>query len=316
MWSHLFDGLQRFSELFVCRRCAGAACLPSCQLQVRDVHRITENCEFGLLRCTKPFKFTSNPWVIYWFLNSDQDLEVHDSCEVKPSESWCVMFPGMFEEVTSVSTLCTAQVLDKDGARLSGSESSSWALCDVGKRRWRHHGLWYFCICHFFSTDEVRTSLRCAVKPEPPFKVQVTNMGDFYNITWDHSNQVDCLIYMVRIREADGFSEVTCMEKARLHVHTCCRPPVTPLFCHRSQFTPFPRTESASSWIIRGCSHESTILLTSKPKCVPVTSIKVPGVSGAPLQNSGPQELLTSYIQAWIQTVRQAGHHTYVLVYS
>ncbi|XP_029695018.1 interleukin 21 receptor, tandem duplicate 1 isoform X2 [Takifugu rubripes] len=106
----------------------------------------------------------------------DQGDEVNDSCEVKPSESWCVMFPFGFELFTSTSTMCTAQVLDEDGARISGSESSSWALCDV-------------------------------VKPEPPSQVQVTNMDDFYNITWDHSNQQDCLTYMVRIREANGFSE-------------------------------------------------------------------------------------------------------------
>lgn len=62
----------------------------------------------------------------------DLDIEVNGSCEVKPSESWCVMTPLLFDEVLSVSTECDARATDGDGATLD--QSPSWDLCNVGKR--------------------------------------------------------------------------------------------------------------------------------------------------------------------------------------
>lgn len=45
------------------------------------------------------------------------------------------------------------------------------------------------------------------MKPLPPVDVQVTNTGRFYNVTWDHDNQEDCLTYRVRIRESKDLSK-------------------------------------------------------------------------------------------------------------
>lgn len=58
-----------------------------------------------------------------------------------------------------------------------------------------------------------------AVKPEPPSEVQVANMEGFYNVTWNHVNQEDCLTYEVRIREAKKSSTVTCGDKPQEHGH-------------------------------------------------------------------------------------------------
>lgn len=69
--------------------------------------------------------------------NSDEDLQVDGSCEVKPSQSWCIMSPEMFNFVASVSTLCSARVTDGDGEAVTSSESPPWYLCDVGKGRRR-----------------------------------------------------------------------------------------------------------------------------------------------------------------------------------
>ncbi len=65
---------------------------------------------------------------------SDGDFDVIGSCEVKPPQSWCVMYPEMLDEVTSVGTVCTATVRRYgDQVIMNASESSSWELCDVGK---------------------------------------------------------------------------------------------------------------------------------------------------------------------------------------
>lgn len=74
-----------------------------------------------------PFKST------FFCFTSDQGAEVNDSCEVGPSQSWCVMNPVMFDDVLSVTTSCVARAADGDGAAVSGEDPSSWALCDVGK---------------------------------------------------------------------------------------------------------------------------------------------------------------------------------------
>ncbi|XP_070691699.1 interleukin-21 receptor-like [Pempheris klunzingeri] len=109
----------------------------------------------------------------------DGELEVTGSCEVKPPESWCVMYPEMLYEIASIGTTCTGTVARQgDQEIMHASESSSWDLSDV-------------------------------VKPLPPVDVQVTNSDGFYNITWDKDqmNQDDCLIYSVRVRNSKDLSK-------------------------------------------------------------------------------------------------------------
>lgn len=120
--------------------------------------------QFGFLRGAKAFDIYPclvTRWSLTYF-NSKDDIEVNMSCEVQPSQSWCVMFPVMFEEVTSVGTVCAAQATDKDGVAINGSESSGWALCDVGKRCRRHGDLRHFPARHFFWADLQNFSLMCS----------------------------------------------------------------------------------------------------------------------------------------------------------
>ncbi|XP_041799317.1 interleukin 21 receptor, tandem duplicate 1 [Chelmon rostratus] len=106
-----------------------------------------------------------------------EDLEANGNCTIKPPQSWCVMYPDMFDDIASVGTVCNATASQQgDREIMSPSESSSWALSDV-------------------------------VKPAPPFDVQLTNTEGFYNITWHHDNKEDCLKYMVRVRESADLSK-------------------------------------------------------------------------------------------------------------
>nr|XP_046256303.1 interleukin 21 receptor, tandem duplicate 1 isoform X2 [Scatophagus argus] len=102
---------------------------------------------------------------------SDGELEVNGTCEVSPPQTWCVMYPEMLDTVASIGTICNATVSRQgDKEIMITSELSTWALSDV-------------------------------VKPQPPFNVQVTDTEGFFNITWDHSNQDDCLMYRVRLQQ-------------------------------------------------------------------------------------------------------------------
>uniref|UniRef100_A0A8C4EKS1 Fibronectin type-III domain-containing protein n=1 Tax=Dicentrarchus labrax TaxID=13489 RepID=A0A8C4EKS1_DICLA len=106
----------------------------------------------------------------------DEDLVVTGSCEVKPPQSWCVMYPEDLYMIAGFGTRCTSSASQGDQVIMNTNESSSWALTDV-------------------------------VKPLPPFDVQVTNTLEFYNITWDHNNKEDCLTYTVRLRESKDLSK-------------------------------------------------------------------------------------------------------------
>lgn len=65
---------------------------------------------------------------------SDGDLTVNGTCEVKPPQSWCMMYPELLYEVAGVGTMCTARVSQEgDRVIMSANESSIWALSDVGK---------------------------------------------------------------------------------------------------------------------------------------------------------------------------------------
>lgn len=60
---------------------------------------------------------------------------VNGSCEVKSPMSWCLMnLTDILDEVASVETQCTARVSQHGSQEiLQASESSTWALSDVGK---------------------------------------------------------------------------------------------------------------------------------------------------------------------------------------
>ncbi|KAI3361326.1 hypothetical protein L3Q82_013504 [Scortum barcoo] len=108
---------------------------------------------------------------------SGEYFDAVGSCEVKPPQSWCIMYPENLDDVASIGTTCTVTVSRQgDEETINVDESSSWDLSDV-------------------------------VKPLPPVDVQVTNTDGFYNITWDHNNQEDCLTYRVRIRDSTDLSK-------------------------------------------------------------------------------------------------------------
>lgn len=68
------------------------------------------------------------------FVCSDTQLEVNGICEVKPPQSWCVMYPDLLYEVASIGTTCTAKVSQQgDQIIVNQTESSSWELSEVGK---------------------------------------------------------------------------------------------------------------------------------------------------------------------------------------
>ncbi|KAK5862058.1 hypothetical protein PBY51_017490 [Eleginops maclovinus] len=100
----------------------------------------------------------------------------HGSCEVKPPQSWCVVHSEQFEEITYLETYCTTTVSQQGVDRVLVNASEPWGLGYV-------------------------------VKPQRPIDVQVRNTDGFYNITWDHINTVDCLIYRVCVRESKNLSK-------------------------------------------------------------------------------------------------------------
>ncbi|XP_008279312.1 interleukin 21 receptor, tandem duplicate 1 [Stegastes partitus] len=104
---------------------------------------------------------------------TDLDLQVNGSCVIEPSPSWCEMILDRLYEVASVGVKCTTTVRQQ-GERgvMAASESSTWVLSDV-------------------------------VKPPPPFSVQVADVDEVYNITWDSNTSIFYgLTYMIRIRES------------------------------------------------------------------------------------------------------------------
>uniref|UniRef100_A0A3Q1ETM1 Interleukin-21 receptor-like n=1 Tax=Acanthochromis polyacanthus TaxID=80966 RepID=A0A3Q1ETM1_9TELE len=101
----------------------------------------------------------------------DEILVANSSCVITPPSSGCEMILETLYEVAFVGSACTTTVSEQDNQVMTNSESSTWALSDV-------------------------------VKPSPPFNVQVTNMDEFYNITWDSRKSLCELKYMVRIRES------------------------------------------------------------------------------------------------------------------
>ncbi|KAA8591828.1 interleukin 21 receptor, tandem duplicate 1 [Etheostoma spectabile] len=143
------------------------------------VHRITSLCNVtcstdydALLNCSCSGALPTHSYSVK-VMCRDEEREVSGSCEVKPPQSWCIMYPEDLYEVANLETICTATVSQE---LMNTSESSSWSLCNV-------------------------------VKPLPPVDVKVTNTDGFYNITWDHANNKDCLTYIVRVRESKDLSK-------------------------------------------------------------------------------------------------------------
>lgn len=147
------------------------------------VHGVTALCNVtcstnykDTLNCSCSDPLPTSP-VLVKVICSDEELEITGSCEVKPPQSWCVMTPhGLFSAAT-VGTMCTATASQQgDQILINADESPSWALCDV-------------------------------VKATPPVSVTVTSTDGCYNVSWDHDNKEDILIYRVRVRESKDLSK-------------------------------------------------------------------------------------------------------------
>ncbi|XP_034553953.1 interleukin 21 receptor, tandem duplicate 1 [Notolabrus celidotus] len=132
--------------------------------------------------------------------SDDSGLEANGSCQITPTQSWCVMYPDNMDDVTFVGTMCTAMVTQQ-GGDVQMNESSVWELSHV-------------------------------VKTLPPFDVQMTDSDGFYNITWEHDNGDNLLTYRVRIRESSDLSKdpallSTAKAKHFLFKHMKLQPHVT-----------------------------------------------------------------------------------------
>ncbi|XP_061802395.1 interleukin 21 receptor, tandem duplicate 1 [Nerophis lumbriciformis] len=108
---------------------------------------------------------------------SDGEHPLVVSCQVRPPQSWCVVYTEALYDIAAIGTECTASVKRRGGPAddVTACQSSSWALSDV-------------------------------VKPLAPSNVRVLSAGGFYNITWDEgSNKTDTrLVYRLRIRANRG----------------------------------------------------------------------------------------------------------------
>lgn len=68
---------------------------------------------------------------------SDGEFEAVDACEVKPPQSWCMMYPAVLSDVASIGTTCTGKATQQGDQVIENvSESTSWELSDVGKLNW------------------------------------------------------------------------------------------------------------------------------------------------------------------------------------
>ncbi|KAM4600324.1 interleukin 21 receptor, tandem duplicate 1 [Polymixia lowei] len=147
---------------------------------------IQEVTPFCNVTCTTDYKRSLNcscsdtvptfPILLEAICREFPEDDVKGSCEIKPPQSWCSMEPENFELNASIGTKCTASVnYHGSPVRTNVSDSTSWDLSDM-------------------------------VKPRQPFKVQVTNKDEFFNITWEIDDYLDeCLNYRVRIKENRDF---------------------------------------------------------------------------------------------------------------
>ncbi|XP_061770959.1 interleukin 21 receptor, tandem duplicate 1 [Nerophis ophidion] len=112
---------------------------------------------------------------------SDGELHLVDSCQVRPPQSWCVMYTEELYDIAAIGTTCTTSVKRSGGAAddVTACQSSRWALSD-------------------------------AVKPGAPSNVRVLSAGEWYNITWDEgSTRMDTsLVYRLHIRANQGLPQL------------------------------------------------------------------------------------------------------------
>ncbi|XP_078108381.1 interleukin 21 receptor, tandem duplicate 1 [Sander vitreus] len=205
-----------------------------------SVHRVTSLCNVTcstdyetLLNCSCSGSLLTYSYSVE-VICRDEELEVNGSCEVKPPQSWCIMYPEKLDEVAGVETICTATVSQ---VLMNTSETSSWSLCDV-------------------------------VKPLPPVDVKVTNTDEFYNITWDHTNKKDCLTYGVRVRESKDLSKAPALSHSvtvryfmidhrNLQPHVNYTVDVQAKLCPKNLYVgPWSEWSSTAGWRTRGTSAE------------------------------------------------------------
>ncbi|KAL6109657.1 il21r [Pungitius sinensis] len=160
------------------------------------------------------------------------EVTVNGSCEVKPPQPWCVMYPETLDDVLDVFTTCTATAGPRRDQRATGP-SGAWSLCNV-------------------------------VKPSPPVDVRVTNTGRWYNISWDHDGR-HCLTYELRVREDGGPSKnpLYVNEKKFVLDHKQLQPRVSYVvdvrakMCPEHQyFGPWSEWSSAARWKTGGALEE------------------------------------------------------------
>ncbi|CDQ71880.1 interleukin-21 receptor [Oncorhynchus mykiss] len=108
----------------------------------------------------------------------DYEEQVNDSCEITPSQSWCIIQPEDFFMLTFADTNCTARV------KHTGKED---------KRK---------------TDDSTDWKLHKLVKPQHPVNVQVTENIDSYNVTWQMDQNIyldESLMYRVRITTNNNY---------------------------------------------------------------------------------------------------------------
>uniref|UniRef100_A0A3B4APG7 Fibronectin type-III domain-containing protein n=1 Tax=Periophthalmus magnuspinnatus TaxID=409849 RepID=A0A3B4APG7_9GOBI len=90
---------------------------------------------------------------------------------VSKEAPFCVMYPDIMEEIADVDTVCSSSALRAHDRTAITTNSSDWKL-------------------------------KNAVKPWPPFNIQVKYAKEFYTISWDTKNPKYCLVYRILIRAA------------------------------------------------------------------------------------------------------------------
>ncbi|XP_020500180.2 interleukin-21 receptor [Labrus bergylta] len=200
-----------------------------CNVTCSTDYSVTVNCS-----CSAPL--TTYSVIVEVSCSDGYGLYVNSSCEVKPPQSWCIMYPEDLEDVTSIGTMCTATVTQQDSRGVvKGMESSVWELSHV-------------------------------VKALPPLDVHVTNSGRFYNITWDHNDRENSLTYRVRVRESRKSSEDAALvylvegkhkllEHMKLRPHVNYTVDVAAKMCPENLYLgPWSEWSSSAEWTTTGSS--------------------------------------------------------------
>ncbi|KAJ0066425.1 hypothetical protein NL108_013015 [Boleophthalmus pectinirostris] len=116
------------------------------------------------------------------------DLRLNVNCTVSKEEPFCVIYPDIMEEIADVETVCSSNALRAQDQTMITTNSSDWKL-------------------------------RNAVKPWPPFNIQVNNTKGTYTISWSTKNPEYCLVFKVRIRTMLGLQKEIILESKESVVH-------------------------------------------------------------------------------------------------